>query len=126
MNLLGDFCTILRKSGEETEFEYLLSLNKEHFIYRSHFPGNPVTPGVCIIQLGKELTEHHLNTPLTLTRIVNVKFLSVINPLVHDTVHAKFTLVQHDETGYKLHVTMGREETLFAKMTLYLQRNRIT
>ena len=34
-------------------------LNPDHLIYKAHFPGQPVTPGVCILQMiqEKKLTE---------------------------------------------------------------------
>ena len=27
-----------------------IQLHPEHVIYQAHFPGSPITPGVCIIQ----------------------------------------------------------------------------
>ncbi|MBQ0740088.1 3-hydroxyacyl-ACP dehydratase, partial [Aquimarina celericrescens] len=34
-----------------------ITINKNHKIFKGHFPGNPVTPGVCMIQIIKELAE---------------------------------------------------------------------
>ena len=34
---------------------YTLRLNPDHVIYKAHFPGEPITPGVCILQIGQEL-----------------------------------------------------------------------
>ena len=34
-----------------------ISIDRDHTIFKGHFPGNPVMPGVCMIQIIKELTE---------------------------------------------------------------------
>ena len=47
MKLLNDFCTI---AGGDTD-KIWLRLNPDHPIYHAHFPGNPITPGVCIVQI---------------------------------------------------------------------------
>jgi 3-hydroxyacyl-[acyl-carrier-protein] dehydratase len=122
MKLLNDFCTIKQASGEGTEFEYILSLNKEHPIYKAHFPGNPIMPGVCIIQLCKELMEQQTGETLFLQKIHNVKFLSVIDPRVVDAIQVSFSKISVLEEGYKFSVLVHWETAQFAKLSLYLQR----
>jgi 3-hydroxyacyl-[acyl-carrier-protein] dehydratase len=55
-------------------------LNKEHAIFKGHFPGNPVMPGVCMIQIIKELTEDNIGKNLFLAVSSNIKFMAIINP----------------------------------------------
>jgi 3-hydroxyacyl-[acyl-carrier-protein] dehydratase len=121
MKLIHDFYRIEQVNGGETEFEYTLSLNKDHFIYKAHFPGNPVTPGVCIIQLCKELMEFRLEKLFFLKKIVNVKFLSVINPLVLEHIQVTFSKIVPMEEGYKFSALVHWESTIFAKLNLHLQ-----
>jgi 3-hydroxyacyl-[acyl-carrier-protein] dehydratase len=122
MKLLGDFCTLKQTFDEGTTFESVLSLHPDHPIYRAHFPGNPITPGVCIIQLCKELVEQHEKTSLVLTKITHVKFLSVINPKDCDTIQVKITIISHDETGYKLSAIVYRETTVFTKLSFFVKK----
>ena len=59
--ILKDFYKILGRSGPETEvnpagmtiekYRFSLELNPEHPVYEGHFPGNPVVPGVCQVQM---------------------------------------------------------------------------
>jgi 3-hydroxyacyl-[acyl-carrier-protein] dehydratase len=121
MKLINDFYKIEQVSGEETELEYLLSLNKDHFIYRAHFPDNPVTPGVCIIQICKELMENHYKKSFFLKKILNVKFLSVINPEETNHIQVAFSKITPLDDGYKFSVLVYRETASFAKLSLYLQ-----
>ena len=78
MILQDNLFTILAKEDGQPAFQ--IRINKEWPIYQAHFPGEPITPGVCIIQIAKELLEHHLSTPLDIVAVKNAKFLSVISP----------------------------------------------
>lgn len=60
---------------------YTLELQPDCPIYAAHFPGLPVTPGVCLLLLGKELLEDTLEKPLRLSEVKNAKFLSVVSPI---------------------------------------------
>ncbi|MDR5590330.1 hydroxymyristoyl-ACP dehydratase [Christiangramia sp. SM2212] len=57
-----------------------LKVNKDHDIYRGHFPGRPVTPGVVLMQLFKEDAERIFDKKLQLVRADNVKFTAVFDP----------------------------------------------
>ncbi len=62
-----------------------VELNSAHAIFKGHFPNSPVVPGVCLIQISKELLEKSLNTTTQLTQSSQVKFLAIVNPAV-DTI----------------------------------------
>ena len=107
---------------EIREFEYMepniratIKLNKEHRIFEGHFPGHPVLPGVCVIQIIKELTEKSLEKKLMLSVASNVKFMSVINPEKNDVVQFEIQLAQ-DEGNVKIKNTVRFEETLALKL----------
>ncbi|MDR0756304.1 MAG: glycosyltransferase [Tannerella sp.] len=121
MKLIDDFFYIRQTHESESGFGYTIVLNKDHFIYRAHFPGNPITPGVCIIQLCKELMERRLERPLFVRRALNVKFLSVINPEVCDTLQVNFSKVSTAEDGCRITVSICRDDTQFARASLFLQ-----
>ena len=55
-------------------------LNKDHDIFKGHFPDNPVMPGVCMMQIIKEPIEKVLDKNLFLQTSTNIKFMAKINP----------------------------------------------
>lgn len=59
---------------------FAVRLNPRHPIFSVHFPGNPIVPGVCQLQLVGELLEIHLGRRLYLNQVKNVKYLSVLTP----------------------------------------------
>ena len=121
MTLLDDFYKIEQQTAVESGFEYLVLLNKEHTIYKAHFPENPITPGVCIIQICIELLEQQTGKSLFLQKIHNVKFLSIIDPMLVSTIKVSFSKISFDDEGYKCSVLVHWETTQFAKLSLYLQ-----
>ena len=120
--LLDDFYKIEQQTEIESGFEYAISLNKEHAIYEAHFPGNPITPGVCIIQICKELMELRTGESLFLQKIQNVKFLSVIDPTVTSRIKVLLSKVSPDTNGYKCSILINWETIQFTKLSIYLQR----
>lgn len=79
--LQGSFYTVqdLRLATAST-VEATIALNPEHRIFEGHFPGQPVVPGVCMLQIIKECLEQALQAKLTLARAGNIKFLTVLTP----------------------------------------------
>jgi len=69
-----------KDGGSANEGCWTIRLNADHFIYQAHFPGHPVTPGICIAQIIGELLERAMGKTLELTRVANLKFTGVIEP----------------------------------------------
>ena len=81
MRLHNSLYTIQSKQRQDDAAQYVLVLNAEHEIYKAHFPGQPITPGVCLLQIAKELLEGFSNLTLEISHIKNVKFLSIVSPI---------------------------------------------
>src|SRR5690349_7128549 len=94
--MLKDFYKInqvtSQAEGNKTKIAAHLTINKSHPIFDGHFPGLPIVPGVCMVQIVKEITEYQLSKKLVMTSASNIKFLSVINPLKNNEVNAEIVL----------------------------------
>ena len=66
MILKNSLYTIEGQQSQEGTVSYDIRLHSDHFIYQAHFPGEPITPGVCVVQIAKELLEEHLQRPLAI------------------------------------------------------------
>ena len=62
------------------EFIFTLKLNPDHPVYDGHFPGNPIVPGACQVQMIKELASSAFNKNMVINRSDSIKFLSMIVP----------------------------------------------
>lgn len=118
MKLLDQLFILDEIDESENGFEAMLQTNPEHPIYAAHFPGNPITPGVCIIQIANELLEKYLGKRLFLKTIKNVKFLSVIIPAEGKMIKYAFSGIAETETGCKAQVVVSDGTMVYAKMSL--------
>ena len=78
--LIEGLYTVTDFEFEGKELNAKIHLNKDHDIFKGHFPGNPVMPGVCMLQIIKELTEIATSQSLFLAVSSNIKFMAIINP----------------------------------------------
>jgi len=80
MKLLNNLFEIVESADNSSGFLVTIRILPEHTIYKGHFPGYPVTPGVVFIQIIHELVEYHLKKAIRLVEISNCKFLKIVNP----------------------------------------------
>src|SRR5688500_12932399 len=78
--LQGSFYTVLDNQSNDSSVNALLELNPDHHIFDGHFPQIPVVPGVCMMQMVKELVEDFTGQRLRLSRADHLKFLTIIDP----------------------------------------------
>lgn len=104
--------------------QYTIELLGNSPIYSAHFPGQPITPGVCIIQIASELLEEYLGAALVLREVVNAKFLAVITPDETHNVDYYLQKITELENGIiKISASVFNQEKTFAKLTLLYGRN---
>ncbi len=101
---------------EDATVTATVKLHKEHAVFNGHFPGNPVMPGVCMIQMIKELTEKALDKELFLSVASNIKFMAIINPEKNDTIRLALTITETPDT-FKVKNTVHFEDTLALKLS---------
>lgn len=79
--LLKDFYKVISlEKTAENKYLVVVLINEEHEVFKGHFPGNPIMPGVCMMQIIKELTEQISASPLFMESLSNAKFMALINP----------------------------------------------
>ena len=120
MILLNDFYTILQKDATTGVLKAKIAINAKHRILEGHFPGLPVVPGVCMLQIVRELMEVNISKELSITTADNMKFLSVINPLENSEVDVSITYAE--EGGkYTINATLFAGTITFFKLKATLQ-----
>ncbi len=80
--------------GENIEASIIL--NKEHPVFEGHFPGNPILPGVCTLQIARELIQEAVGKNLMLSRASNIKYLGFISPVTDPEVAFSIGYRQND------------------------------
>lgn len=115
--LLKDFYSI-KSIDKNDEYNYvvILFINEKHDVFKGHFPGNPIMPGVCMMQIIKELTEQITNTTLVMQSLSNVKFMALINPFVTPELRLELNITNTEADTIKVKNTTYFDETIALKL----------
>lgn len=122
MRLLDDFFYIIKndvrdgRTSKDSEVVCAVKMKSGHSIYQAHFPNNPITPGVCLVQMSTEILEKTLKRHLRLKAAVRIKFRKPIVPSVEPVfTFQKLTVSDHQVS---VSVVIQDKDTQYAKMSL--------
>lgn len=93
-----------------------IRVNPAHEIFKGHFPGNPVMPGVCMMQIIKELVEQATGTTLFMQSLANVKFMALINPEETPELRLELNISQTEDNLVKVKNTTYFNDTVALKL----------
>ena len=102
-------------SQGEHESILIVKVSRESAVFEGHFPGNPILPGVTMVEVVRASLDLLFQVKFQLMSAQNIKFLSVLNPDEFPEVHLgmKYTEV---EEGLKIEANLYFAERIFFKM----------
>lgn len=123
--ILKDFYKINSKGKTKNQntFSFEIEINKDHPIFEGHFPDNPVMPGVCMMQIIKEITEDIVGAKLFMEKCSNVKFMAVINPRINSILNLEIKIFEEDSKVIVKNTT-NFEDTLALKLTAQYKKQK--
>ena len=119
-NLLVNFYSEISSTFSEencSTFNCIIQLNAEHEFYKGHFEQVPISPGVCLIQIIKEIIMYKFQKNLMLVEGKNIKFLSLINPKENSQFQIDFTVNQTDST-FDVSANYSNNGKVYSKLKL--------
>lgn len=111
--LEGTLYTIVTNEPKEQGRDITIELKSDHAIFAGHFPGLPVLPGVCMLQIVKELSENSVNKKLQLVRADHLKFLQLVNPNENKTLKIGISCSQPIDDSIQIVATISHSATCF-------------
>jgi 3-hydroxyacyl-[acyl-carrier-protein] dehydratase len=118
MMLLQDFYKIISlENTADSKYLATILINEEHEVFKGHFPGNPIMPGVCMMQIIKELTEQITESPLFMQSLSNVKFMALINPFNTPELRLELDVATIEENLVKVKNITYFNETVALKLS---------
>ncbi|MBP5535453.1 MAG: hypothetical protein J6X62_01535 [Bacteroidales bacterium] len=119
MKALEEIIKVERAAWEQTDtglrVAATLAARRDSAVYAGHFPGKPITPGVCMISAVVELLSQASGQTLSLAKANNIKYLTMMTPDDIDGATLAATLVDTTATA-----TYTKGDTVYAKMKLTL------
>jgi 3-hydroxyacyl-[acyl-carrier-protein] dehydratase len=116
--VLKEFYTILSEEKiSDSKRIITILVNEKHDVFKGHFPGNPVMPGVCMIQIIKELSESITQSSLLMQTLTNVKFMALINPEVTPELRLELDITTTEDDLVKVKNTTYFNDTVALKLS---------
>lgn len=115
--LTGKLFNILKVvKADESEYCISFNCNPDHKIFEGHFPGEPILPGVCMVQFVRESLENMINKKLKLKSSKTVKFVNIIDPRKHEELVLEIK-ANYSESGFiEAKAAIKNENTQFFQM----------
>ncbi|HYM93874.1 MAG TPA: 3-hydroxyacyl-ACP dehydratase [Chitinophagaceae bacterium] len=106
---------IILSDHQEGIINATLELNKRNKIFKGHFPGEPVLPGACMLQMVKEVLETTLNIPLRLKKADQIKFLGLIDPGINNILKLDITYRSADDNNVSVTASFTAQKEICFK-----------
>lgn len=90
--------------------------NPSHPLFAGHFPGQPIVPGVVLIEISAAVMSQVIGKELTVKEASMVKFLQVIDPLKEQIVIVEGSFVDEGNGIYKADLSIAGDGIIFAKL----------
>ena len=114
--LLNTLYTYEHLKGEDsTLLKFKVKIQANHKIFKGHFPNNPITPGVCQMQMVKEILSDHLGQSLFFNSISDMKFISMWVPNESEAVFIDISAEYFDK-AYKIKAKIYTDTCVYFKL----------
>lgn len=121
--LLKDFYKVISLENiAENNYLAVILINEKHDVFKGHFPGNPIMPGVCMMQIIKELTEQIAASSLFMQSLSNVKFMALINPFNTPELRLELDISMTDTDLVKVKNVTYFNDTVALKLSSVYKR----
>jgi len=109
--------TISNFTSDNDTISAEITFDVSHSIFKGHFPGNPIVPGVIQVQIIKELLEKGLSKELMLNKSKNIKFLNFISPLKNREISVSINHKASDNNVIRTSAIITSQEVTFLKFS---------
>lgn len=100
---------------EDNSISAVLGIDTGNDILKGHFPGHPVVPGACMLQVVKEVLEAALDQSLRLKKAGTLKFLNIIDPGITSEVHLHLSYRADEEDFIIVNAKLSSNQVLHFK-----------
>jgi 3-hydroxyacyl-[acyl-carrier-protein] dehydratase len=111
----NDLFSIKNITHEDGVITAQLGINKHSEILKGHFPGHPVVPGACMLQIVKDVLETVLAHPLRLKKADHLKFMTMIDPANTQQVQLDITY-KYAESDIQVTAKLSNDEVVYFKL----------
>jgi 3-hydroxyacyl-[acyl-carrier-protein] dehydratase len=113
--LKNSFYTVTSLTHLDNTIVVGIEFNAGHDIFTGHFPGQPMAPGACLLQMVKEVLCDTLSTAYRLKIASNLKFIAPVDPRMVDEAELKM-IYKTVDAGLQVTGTLNTNGVVCFKM----------
>ena len=107
---MSDYYSIVSKTIDGLSGCFAVRLNSDCKVYEGHFPGEPVSPGVCNIEMLLECAALVIGFPLRARKISRCRLTTLITPLSHPELELHIDFKEKEPSLWVLNAEIGKGE----------------
>jgi 3-hydroxyacyl-[acyl-carrier-protein] dehydratase len=111
----NDLFSINKLTYDDAVISVQLGINPNSEILKGHFPGQPVVPGACMLQIVKEVLESALNHTLIVKKADQLKFMTMIDPTNTSTVELEICYKSTEGDEISITAKLSNDEVIYFK-----------
>ena len=120
---MGDINTFFSIETIETEGDLLpkfkIRLDADHPIFKGHFPGQPVLPGVMILKIITTCVSLSQKKNLLISKVKQCKFLNFVDPIINPELFLDIEIYGTD-SPLDVKAVLRSNEVVFSKVSISL------
>lgn len=112
--LKNTFYTVNDLTHMNNSIKATITINPAHEVFKGHFPQMPVVPGVCQVQMIKEILEENTGKFTMMISGDNIKFTGMILPDKSPVVNIEINFIKTEDV-YAVDAKLFFNEQIFTK-----------
>ncbi|HOZ51631.1 MAG TPA: hypothetical protein PLU17_07235 [Chitinophagaceae bacterium] len=113
--LLNNFFYIDQVIADESSIKADIRVNRNHPILVGHFPEQPIVPGVCMLEMLKEVIQFNYNKKYQLESASMIKFLTMFAPPQFTSASFNIQINPFESNKLQVNASLNSDDTIFLK-----------